>query len=83
MVRSDIDYNSKGFWKSKVAKGVSSFDYSIDVSGVKVLELVEHPTNNGTGSDWGLWLGPKLGRQEKLRHLSLGSPCGKYDSSSR
>ena len=80
MVRSDIDYNSKDFWKSKVIKGVSLFHYSIDVSCVKVLE---DPTNNGTGSDWGLWLGSKLGRQEKLRHLSLGSPCGKYDSSDR
>ena len=61
-VRFHIKCDGKTLWKSKVIKGGGLVDYSIDVSGVKTLELVVDPTSDGTGSDWGLWLEPKLGR---------------------
>ena len=42
-------------------KGVGLVDYSIDVPGMKTLELVVEPSNDGSGPDWGLWLEPELG----------------------
>lgn len=43
-------------------KGGGLVDYSIDVPGMKTLELVVDPSNGGAGSDWALWPEPKLGR---------------------
>ena len=42
-------------------KGGGLVDCSIEVPGMKTLELVVDPSNDGFGSDWGLWLEPKLG----------------------
>lgn len=61
-IRFEVKGDGKIFWKSKVIKGGGLANYSIDVSGVKSLELVVDPTNDGTGSDWGLWLDPGLER---------------------
>ena len=61
-VRFAIKCDGKTLWKSKVIKGGGLVNYSIDVSGVKTLELVVDPSNDGTSSDWGLWLEPKLNR---------------------
>ncbi|MDB4776624.1 NPCBM/NEW2 domain-containing protein [Akkermansiaceae bacterium] len=61
-VRFDIKGDGKTLWKSKVIKAGGLVNYSIDVSGVKTLELVVDPSNDGNRSDWGLWLEPKLNR---------------------
>lgn len=61
-VRFEIKGDGKTLWKSRVIKSGGLVDYSVDVSKVKVLELLVDPTNDGTGSDWGLWLDPKLSR---------------------
>lgn len=61
-VRFEIKGDGKTLWKSKVIKSGGLVDYSVKVAGVKSLELVVDPTNDGTGSDWGLWLDPKLSR---------------------
>ena len=34
----------------------------VNVSGVKVLELIVEPGADGTGSDWGVWIAPELRR---------------------
>jgi hypothetical protein len=61
-VRFEIKGDGKTLWKSKVIKSGGLADYTVDVSGVASLDLVVDPTNDGTGSDWGLWLEPKLSR---------------------
>lgn len=64
--RGSVQFEVKGdgrtLWKSRVIKGGGMAAYSVDVSGVKSLELIVDPTNDGTGSDWGLWLDPVLKR---------------------
>ncbi|MCX8237787.1 MAG: NPCBM/NEW2 domain-containing protein [Akkermansiaceae bacterium] len=61
-VRFEVKGDGKTLWKSKVIKSGGLLDYSVDVSAVKLLELVVDPTNDGTSSDWGLWLEPRLSR---------------------
>lgn len=55
--------DGRSLWKSKEIEGGSppaAFD--VDVSSVKQLELVVSDAGDGTGSDWGVWLAPKLVR---------------------
>ena len=61
-VRFEVKGDGKTLWKSRVIKSGGLVDYSVDLLGVKLLELVVDPSNDGTGSDWGLWLEPRLSR---------------------
>ena len=58
----EIKGDGKSLWKSRTVKGGQVVRYAVEVEGVKLLELIVDPTNDGPGSDWGLWLEPTLTR---------------------
>lgn len=57
-----ISGDGKLLWKSKTVKSGSPVTFNVDISGVKELELRVEDAGDGNGSDWGLWLGPRLYR---------------------
>jgi hypothetical protein len=59
-VRFEIKGDGKTLWESMVITSGGLVEYEVNVSEVKLLELVVDPTSDGTGSDWGLWLDPIL-----------------------
>lgn len=61
-VQFEIKGDGKSRWKSKTVRGGGVVTYSLDVSGVKSIDFIVDPTPDGSGSDWGLWLEPTLGR---------------------
>ena len=54
--------DGKNLWNSKVAKDGTVHRYDIDLTGVKVLQLLVKDGGDGPGNDWGLWLEPVLTR---------------------
>ena len=52
--------DGKSLWKSKVIRAGAIAEFDIPLDGIENLELLTHPTNDGPGSDWALWLDPKL-----------------------
>jgi hypothetical protein len=61
-VEFEIKGDGRTLWKSPVVKSDRLVEFDVDLSGVSTLELLTHPTADGPGSDWGLWLEPMLGR---------------------
>lgn len=61
-VEFEIKGDGKTLWKSPVVKGDRLAEFDVDLNGVTTLDLLTHPTSDGPGSDWGLWLEPMLGR---------------------
>ena len=49
-------------FRSAVVRGAKAVAYKINVDGVKKLELIVDPADDGKGNDWGLWLDPTLSR---------------------
>lgn len=49
-------------WQSRTLKEGTLLPFKVNLTGVQTLELITDPTNDGPGSDWGLWLDPKLTR---------------------
>ncbi len=49
-------------WRSPVCKPGDLQAYDIGIEGLQELELLVEDAGDGTGSDWGLWLTPKLTR---------------------
>lgn len=62
-VEFEIKGDGKTLWKSRVVKGDRLVEFDVDLNGVTTLELLTHPTADGPGSDWGLWLKPMLMRE--------------------
>lgn len=50
-------------FRSVVIRGASIANYAVNVTGVKILELIVDDAGDGRSNDWGLWLDPILGRQ--------------------
>jgi hypothetical protein len=50
-------------WKSKIVSTGKGEYFDVRLAGVHKLELVTDPTQDGPGSDWGLWLAPMLKRK--------------------
>ena len=61
-VKFEIKGDGKTLWKSPVVKRDGLVTYKVDLDGVTTLELLTHPTADGPGTDWGLWLEPMLSR---------------------
>lgn len=61
-VEFEIKGDGKTLWKSPVVKSDRLVAYEVDLKGVTTLELLTHPTDDGPGTDWGLWLGPTLSK---------------------
>ena len=61
-VQFEVRGDDKVLWRSKTVRDGKSIPFSVDIQGVKSVTLNTHPTNDGTGSDWGLWLNPVLRR---------------------
>lgn len=57
-----IKADSKEVYRSGAVEGSRHVDYSIDVTGVKNLELIVEKANERNGGNWGLWLDPQLSR---------------------
>jgi hypothetical protein len=49
-------------YRSSVIRGAKKAKYQVDVTGVKTLELIVDPTEDGNHNDWGLWLDSVLER---------------------
>lgn len=54
--------DGKEVWKSGKLTGATLKSYSVDLTGVRTLELKVEDAGDGTGSDWGFWLDPWLSR---------------------
>lgn len=61
-VKFTILGDGKVLWKSAVLPMGKLAAFEVDLSGVKELKLVTDDGGDGNGSDWGLWLDPKLSR---------------------
>ncbi|MGC6467214.1 MAG: NPCBM/NEW2 domain-containing protein [Akkermansiaceae bacterium] len=61
-VQFEIRGDDKVLWRSRTVKAGQVVPFSVKVANVKTLTLRVHPTNDGPGSDWGLWLDPVLKR---------------------
>lgn len=61
-VEFEIKGDGKTLWKSPVVKSDRLVTYEVDLKGVTTLELLTHPTDDGPGTDWGLWLEPTLSK---------------------
>lgn len=61
-VEFEITGDGKRLWKSRVLKTGMLSEFNVKLDGVVELELLTHPTVDGPGSDWGLWLEPTLSR---------------------
>ncbi|MBK1855687.1 NPCBM/NEW2 domain-containing protein [Verrucomicrobiaceae bacterium 5K15] len=59
-VKFFIKADGKVVWQSKTVKAGQNPKFSIDLSGVKQIELITDDSGDGTGQDWGLWLEPLL-----------------------
>ncbi len=59
-VEFEIKGDGRTLWKSPVVKSDRLAEFDVDLKGVTTLELLTHPTADGPGSDWGLWLEPIL-----------------------
>ncbi|MGJ8696705.1 MAG: NPCBM/NEW2 domain-containing protein [Verrucomicrobiaceae bacterium] len=59
-VQFEVKGDGKTLWKSGTVKEGKVVKYEIDLSSVKEIELLTHPTEDGPGGDWGLWLEPVL-----------------------
>lgn len=61
-VEFEITGDGKRLWKSRVLKAGMLSEFNVKLDGVEKLELLTHPTGDGPGSDWGLWLEPILSK---------------------
>lgn len=59
-VEFEVRGDGRSLWKSAVVRDGAPVAFDVKVEGVKQLELLVSPTDDGPGSDWGLWLEPKL-----------------------
>jgi hypothetical protein len=57
-----IKADGREAFHSETIRGAKKAAYNLDVTGVRRLELITDPTQDGKGNDWGLWLDPTLGR---------------------
>ncbi|MBM81995.1 MAG: glycosyl hydrolase family 98 [Planctomycetaceae bacterium] len=64
-VQFEIKADGKSVWKSRTTRSGKLREFRIDLDGVKEIELLTHPTKDGPGSDWSLWLEPTLSRTAK------------------
>lgn len=49
-------------WQSNIIYSGQRAEFKVDVSGIRTLELITDPTEDGNSSDWALWLNPELKR---------------------
>jgi hypothetical protein len=57
-----IKADGREAFRSAVIRGAKKAQYKINVTGVKKVELIVDPTDDGNHNDWGLWLDPLLSR---------------------
>ena len=57
-----IKTNDHEAFRSPVIRNAKKAKYALDVAGVKKLELIVDPSEEGKHNDWGLWLEPILSR---------------------
>lgn len=57
-----VNADGKEVFRSKRIEGGRIERFSIDLTGIRRLELRTEDGGDGNGADWGLWLGAELGR---------------------
>jgi len=57
-----IKADGREVFRSATIRGARTATYKVNLAGVKKLELLVDPTDDGKGNDWGLWLDPTLSR---------------------
>jgi hypothetical protein len=58
----EIMGDGKSLWKSPVVEADQLLNFDVNLTGINQLELTTAPSEDGTNSDWGLWLEPKLAK---------------------
>jgi hypothetical protein len=61
-VEFEIKGDGRTLWRSEVVKSSAAVPFDVSLEGIKQLELLTYPTDDGAGADWGLWLDPTLKR---------------------
>jgi hypothetical protein len=61
-VEFEITGDGERLWKSRVIKAGTVVEFDVPLNGIQKVELLTHPTADGPGSDWGLWLKPTLSK---------------------
>ena len=64
-VRFAIEGDGKELWNSSTVAPDRVVSFDVPVAGVKRLELIVSPTDDGNADDWGLWLAPELRRSRQ------------------
>ena len=57
-----IKGDGKELYRSDKVMEQVELETKVDVSGVDTLELIVENAGDGSSSDWGIWLSPKLSR---------------------
>ena len=55
-VQFEVKGDGRALWKSRIVKSDEIVEFEVKLDGVQQLELLTHPTDDGAGADWGLWL---------------------------
>jgi hypothetical protein len=61
-VEFEIKGDGRTLWKSEVVESSATVPFEVSLDGIEQLELLTHPTDDGAGADWGMWLDPTLQR---------------------
>jgi hypothetical protein len=57
-----IKGDGKELWRSRTLKDGQCRPFSVELDGIKTLELITEDGGDGTGADWGMWFEPTLSR---------------------
>jgi hypothetical protein len=61
-VQFEVRGDGRTLWKSRTVMSDDIVEFEVKLNDVRQLDLLTHPTNDGPGADWGLWLAPMLSR---------------------
>ena len=62
-VQFEIRGDGQSLWKSRTIEEDDLVEFEVQLNGINQVELLTHPTDDGTNLDWGLWLNPMLNRK--------------------
>ncbi|MBA4032294.1 MAG: hypothetical protein C0478_15595 [Planctomyces sp.] len=58
----EIRRDGKSLRRSPVVEADQLLNFEVNITGINQLELTTAPSEDGSNSDWGLWLEPQLAR---------------------
>lgn len=61
-VAFELKGDGRTLWKSDVVEASAAVPFEVSLEGIRQLELLTHPTDDGANADWGMWFDPTLKR---------------------